>query len=62
MNLKSIVAIAVFSAVAYTSNAQSATARPVSTIKNDRQRIKQGVKAENLLPQKQRGLQHKQNN
>lgn len=48
MNLKSIVAIAVFSAVAYTSNAQSATARPVSTIKNDRQRIKQGVKSGEL--------------
>ena len=33
MNLKSIVTIAVFSAVAYISNAQSTTARPVSTIK-----------------------------
>jgi hypothetical protein len=51
MNLKSIVAIAVFSTAAYTSHAQTTTiARPVSTIKNDRQRIKQGVKSGELTP------------
>ena len=51
MNVKSIVAIAVFSTLAYTSNAQTIiTARPVSTIKNDRQRIKQGVKSGELTP------------
>lgn len=37
MNLKSIVAIAVFSAVSYTSNAQSATARPVSIKMTDKE-------------------------
>lgn len=49
MLLKSIVAIAVFSAAAYTSNAQTVTAaRPASTINNDRLRIKQGVKSGEL--------------
>ncbi len=49
MNFKTLLAIAVLSTAAYTSNAQTATsARRASTIKNDRQRIKQGVKSGEL--------------
>ena len=51
MNLKLIVAIAFFTASAYTSNAQTTTtAKQVSTIKGDKQRIKQGVKSGELTP------------
>ena len=46
MNFKTLLAIAVFSTAAYASNAQT-TAR-VSTVKNDRQRIRQGVKSGEL--------------
>jgi hypothetical protein len=50
MKVKSIVAIALFTVVSATSFAQTATttAKPVSTIKNDRQRIRQGVKSGEL--------------
>lgn len=49
MKFKSIIALAIFSVAAYTSNAQTTTtAKPVSTINNDRQRIKQGVKSGEL--------------
>jgi hypothetical protein len=52
MKVKSIVAIALFSAVSTTSFAQTTTttttAKPVSTLKNDRQRIRQGVKSGEL--------------
>ncbi len=49
MNVKIILAIAIFSTVSYATSAQtSTTAKPVSTIKNDRQRIRQGVKSGEL--------------
>lgn len=50
MNFKTIAAIVVFSTAAYTSKAQTTTTtqRPVSTIKNDRARIRQGVKSGEL--------------
>lgn len=50
MNFKTIAAIVVFSAAAYTSKAQTITTtqRPVSTIENDKARIKQGVKSGEL--------------
>jgi hypothetical protein len=50
MKVKSIVAIALFTVVSATSFAQTATttAKPVSTLKNDRQRIRQGVKSGEL--------------
>ena len=51
MNLKTIFALAIFTTAAYASTAQTVTtARPASTIKNDRQRIKQGVKSGELTP------------
>ena len=46
MNFKTLIAIAVFSTAFYTSNAQ--TSNRVSTVKSDRQRIKQGVKSGEL--------------
>ena len=46
MNFKTLLAIAVFSIAAYTSNAQPSTR--VSTVRSDRQRIKQGVKSGEL--------------
>ena len=46
MNFKTLLAIAVFSTAAYTSNAQPSTR--VSTVRSDRQRIKQGVKSGEL--------------
>ena len=46
MNFKTLLAIAVFSTAAYTSNAQ--TSARVSTVRSDRQRIKQGVKSGEL--------------
>jgi hypothetical protein len=50
MKVKSIVAVALFSVVSATSFAQTATttAKPVSTIKNDKQRIRQGVNSGEL--------------
>jgi hypothetical protein len=51
MKVKSIVAFALFTIISATSFAQTAsttTARQVSTIKNDRQRIRQGVKSGEL--------------
>ncbi len=49
MNVKIILAIAVFSTASYASSAQTTTtAKPVSTIKNDKQRIRQGVKSGEL--------------
>lgn len=49
MNVKIILAIAVFSTASYAASAQTTTtAKPVSTIKNDRQRIRQGVKSGEL--------------
>ena len=49
MNFKTFLAIAFFSTIAYTSNAQApATARHTSTIKNDRQRIRQGAQSGEL--------------
>ena len=49
MKVKSIVAIALFSIVSYTTSAQTTTtAKHVSTIKNDRQRIRQGVQSGEL--------------
>jgi peptidoglycan hydrolase CwlO-like protein len=49
MNVKIILAIAIFSTASYTSAAQTTTtAKPVSTIKNDRQRIRDGVKSGEL--------------
>ena len=49
MNVKIILAIAIFSTVSYAATAQaSTTAKPVSSIKNDRQRIRQGVKSGEL--------------
>ncbi len=47
MNVKTILAIAIFSTAAYATSAQT-TIKPVSTIKNDRQRIRQGVKSGEL--------------
>ncbi len=49
MNFKTLLAIAVFSVAAYTSNAQTVTtARRASTIKNDRLRIRQGAQSGEL--------------
>jgi len=49
MNLKLFVAIAIFSAATYSSNAQTVTAaKQASTINNDKQRIKQGIKSGEL--------------
>jgi hypothetical protein len=49
MNVKIILAIAIFSTVSYAASAQTTTtAKPASTIKNDRQRIRQGVKSGEL--------------
>jgi peptidoglycan hydrolase CwlO-like protein len=49
MNVKIILAIAIFSTVSFAASAQTTTtAKPVSTIKNDRQRIRQGVKSGEL--------------
>jgi hypothetical protein len=49
MNVKTILAIVVFSAASYATSAQTTTTgKPVSTIKNDRQRIRQGVKSGEL--------------
>ena len=49
MNVKIILAVAIFSTVSYAATAQtSTTAKPVSSIKNDRQRIRQGVKSGEL--------------
>jgi hypothetical protein len=49
MKVKSIVAIALFSVISYATSAQTTTtAKHVSTIKNDRQRIRQGVKSGEL--------------
>ena len=51
MKLKSILALAIITIFSVNANAQTAnTNRPVSTIKNDRQRIKQGVKSGELTP------------
>ncbi|MFN0082955.1 MAG: hypothetical protein ACKVOM_10605 [Ferruginibacter sp.] len=44
MNFKTILAVVVFSAAAYTSQAQTTTTqKPVGTIKSDKARIRQGV-------------------
>jgi hypothetical protein len=49
MKVKSIVAIALFSVLSYATSAQTATtAKRVSTIKNDKQRIRQGVNSGEL--------------
>jgi hypothetical protein len=48
MNVKTILAIAIFSTTSYAASAQTTTTKPVSTIKNDRQRIRQGVKSGEL--------------
>jgi hypothetical protein len=48
MNVKTIVAVAVFSAISATSYAQAAPASKVSTIKNDKARIKQGIQSGQL--------------
>ncbi len=50
MNFKTIAAVVALSAAAYTSKAQTTTTtvKPVSTIKNDEARIKQGVKSGEL--------------
>ena len=49
MNVKIILAVAIFSTVSYAATAQTTTtAKPVSTIKNDKQRIRQGVKSGEL--------------
>jgi ribosomal protein S2 len=50
MNVKTIVVVAVFSAISATSYAQAAptTASKVSAIKNDKARIKQGVQSGQL--------------
>jgi hypothetical protein len=49
MNVKTIVAVALFSTLATTSFAQATpTANKVSTIKNDKARIKQGVQSGQL--------------
>jgi peptidoglycan hydrolase CwlO-like protein len=49
MNVKIILAIAIFSTVSFAASAQTTTtAKPVSTIKNDRQRIRQGVQSGEL--------------
>ncbi len=49
MNAKIILTIAIFSTASYVASAQTTTtAKPVSTIKNDRQRIRQGVKSGEL--------------
>jgi hypothetical protein len=48
MTLKTILAIATMVIFSASANAQTTTAKHVSTIKNDRQRIKQGVKSGEL--------------
>ncbi len=49
MNFKTIAAIVLLSAGAYTSEAQTTTtSKPVSAIRTDRARIKQGVKSGEL--------------
>ena len=49
MNVKTLLAIAFFITAGYTSSAQrAASAARASTIKNDRQRIRQGVKSGEL--------------
>lgn len=50
MNFKTFAAVVVFSAAAYAAKAQTTTTtkKPVSTIKNDKARIKQGVKSGEL--------------
>lgn len=50
MNLKTIAAVVLLSAAAYTAKAQTTTTteKPVSAIKNDKTRIKQGVKSGEL--------------
>ncbi len=49
MKVKIILAIVVFSIASYNTSAQTTqTAKPVSTIKNDRQRIRQGVRSGEL--------------
>ena len=49
MKLKSILALAIITIFSVNANAQTANSnRPVSTIKNDRQRIKQGVNSGEL--------------
>jgi hypothetical protein len=48
MNVKIILAIAIFSTASYATSAQTTTSKHVSTIKNDRQRIRQGVKSGEL--------------
>jgi hypothetical protein len=49
MNVKIILAIGIFSSISFTASAQTTTAaKPVSTIKNDEQRIRKGVKSGEL--------------
>lgn len=48
MNVKNILAFAIFSTASYAASAQTTTAKPVSTIKNDRLRIRQGAKSGEL--------------
>ena len=50
MKLKTILAFAAISIFTVNAHAQTATAKPVSTLKNDRQRIKEGVKSGELTP------------
>lgn len=49
MKAKIIIALAIFTSSAFAASAQTATtARPVSTLKNDRARVRQGVKSGEL--------------
>ena len=48
MNLKTIAAIAILSAASCAAAAQSASARPASTLQHDNKRIHQGVKSGQL--------------
>ena len=51
MKRKTILAIAIIAIFSANANAQTgSTKRPISTVKNDRQRIKQGVKSGELTP------------
>ena len=64
INFKNFVEIALFRDIAISSNAQTPVepAKPASTIKNNKQRIKQGVKVLYLQHPKQQDLQTKLRN